>query len=161
MKNGYFIKNSLEDCCNSFYSWDFTKCMILGGASSSAYATNEFYVDYQTGSCKQSCLEGTAGLNCAGIASNWMNVFATAEECCEKTLWWVEASTCVAHSTLTPSTTAAGSSEWYGDYTMNKVCSFFVPLYLARYDHLCSSLYFTLYTIVREGLRQLLRCPVW
>jgi len=116
MRNGNsFIRNSLEECCNWYYSWDFTNCMILSGASSSVYATNEFYIDYYSRSCRQSCIEGTAGLNCAGIAPNWVKVFATAESCCEQKLWWVETSRCVADSTLTPFTTAAGSSKWYRD----------------------------------------------
>ena len=114
VRNGIgFIKNSLEECCKWYYSWDFENCMILGGANSSAYATNEFYIDYHSQSCRQSCIEGTAGLNCAGLAPNWVKVFATAESCCEQKLWWVETSRCVADSTLTPSTstTAAGSSK--------------------------------------------------
>ena len=141
VKNGNsFIKSSLENCCNWFYSWDFTNCMILGGASSSAYATNEFYVNYYSNSCKQSCLEGTAGLNCGGIAPSWKEVFATASSCCEDTLWWVETNKCVADSDLNPPVLAPGSTpvvvipEWYRDG--EKVCSFSVPLYLARCDHL-------------------------
>jgi len=110
---GTYIKSSLEECCTSYYSWDFTLCLILAGASSSAYATNEFYVDHETETCKQSCNEGTEGLNCAGIAGPWEDMFSTAVACCTEKLWWVDQNSCVAKSTLTPSTTPLGSSQWY------------------------------------------------
>jgi len=116
---GNFIYGTLESCCNAFYSWSFTECMKLGGATSATYATNEFYVDYTSMSCKQSCEVGTAAvgtapqLNCAGIAPSWMTVFATAELCCKGKLWWLGASACVADSTLIPATAGAWGGDWY------------------------------------------------
>jgi len=110
---GNFIHGTLESCCNAYYSWKFTECMLLGGATSATYANNEFYVDYISMSCKQSCEVGTAGLNCAGIALRWMTVFVTAKSCCEGKLWWLGTSACVADSTLTSATATAGSGEWY------------------------------------------------
>jgi len=110
---GNFIYGTLESCCNAYYSWSFTECMKLGGATSATFATNEFYVDYISMSCKQSCEVGTALLNCAGTAPSWKTVFATAELCCKGKLWWLGASVCVADSTLTPVPVTAGGGEWY------------------------------------------------
>ena len=110
---GNFIQSSLENCCNANYSWKFDTCMVLGGADIAAYSTNEFYVDYISESCKQSCKQGTAGLNCAGLAPNWITTYATAALCCNAKLWWTESSKCIAESTLTPAATPAGSGNWY------------------------------------------------
>ena len=93
---GNFIHSTLENCCNAYYAWNFTNCMILGGATSATYATNKFYVDYISLSCRQSCEVGTTGLNCKGLAPKWVTLFANAESCCEEKLWWLGASTCVA-----------------------------------------------------------------
>ena len=101
--------------------------MILGGATSATYATNKFYVNYISLSCRQSCEVGTTGLNCKGLAPKWVTLFANAESCCEEKLWWLGASTCVADSTLTPATVTAGSGEWYRKD--EKVRSYFAPLY--------------------------------
>merc|ERR1719384_1626934 len=61
----------------------------------------------------EQCVEGTSGLNCGGIAENWQELYADAAACCDGKLWWVEQNACVATSTGTTATAAAGSGNWY------------------------------------------------
>jgi len=113
MKRGGFTKNSLEECCDFYYSWEKTKCLQLGGAQTSEFATDKFYVNYYKESCEQDCEEDTAGKNCGGLVPTWKTLFDSAEDCCETKLSWVEESTCQAESTLTPATAPAGSGKYY------------------------------------------------
>lgn len=124
MKKSNFVKGTLEECCNTYYSWAFDECMVLGGADqSSASNLDYFYVDYYSNSCKQSCLkkDGTDTKNCGGIAPKWMQTFKTSEECCINKLFWLDQGTCVADSTKNiVSEEDKGSKDWYVDWEMYK-----------------------------------------
>jgi len=124
MKKSNFVKGTLEECCNTYYSWAFDECMVLGGADqSSASNLDYFYVDYYSNSCKQSCFkkDGTDTKNCGGIAPKWMQTFKTSEECCINKLFWLDQGTCVADSTKNiVSEEDKGSKDWYVDWEMYK-----------------------------------------
>jgi len=124
MKKSKFVKGSLEECCNAYYSWAFDDCMVLGGADkSTASNLDDFYVDYYSNSCKQSCFEkdATDTKNCGGIAPNWMQTFRTADACCSTKLFWLDQASCIAASTKkTINEEDKGSKDWYVDWEMYK-----------------------------------------
>ncbi len=124
MKKSNFVKDSLEECCTAYYSWAFDECMVLGGAEDSqSSGLEDFYVDYYSNSCKQSCMEkdSTDSKNCGGIAAKWMQLFKTADDCCSTKLFWLDRSTCVAASTKSDiNEEDKGSKDWYVDWEMYK-----------------------------------------
>lgn len=84
----------------------------------SSIATDKYYVDYNTETCKQDCLvkDSVPGTkNCGGLAPSHKTLFSDATTCCEKTLFWKDENDCVAKSTDTEST-AVGSGKWYVDW---------------------------------------------
>eukprot|EP00804_Cyclotella_cryptica_P027551 CCRYP_007487-RA/>CCRYP_007487-RA protein AED:0.22 eAED:-0.23 QI:0/0/0/1/1/0.66/3/0/430 len=123
MESTQFIKDSLENCCNAYYSWAFNECMVLGGAETSKSTLAGFYVDYVSSSCTQSCFkkDSTANKNCGGIAPKWKETFAKAEECCSTKLFWIDQESCIARSTNTTlKDEDRGSKQWYVDWTLYK-----------------------------------------
>lgn len=123
MENAKFIQNSLETCCNAYYSWAFDECMVLGGADASKSALSGFYVDYSSSSCKQSCFkkDANATKNCGGIAPKWKETFPKVEDCCSIKLFWIDQASCIAHSTNSVlKDEDKGSKKWYVDWTVYK-----------------------------------------
>lgn len=123
MKQGSFIKSTLEDCCNSYYWWTVEECLILGGAHSSNVGSEEFYVDYGSLSCKQSCLkkDASATKNCGGLVPQWEESFKKAEDCCATKLFWVDQKSCIADSTLNNlEDSDKGSKKWFVDWSAYK-----------------------------------------
>ena len=96
--------------------------MIDGGADQSLFTTNQFYVDYYSDSCVQSCHDDTPGLNCGGLAPSWKELFDTADDCCNAKLFWVQSAKCIADSTLTSVAAISdqGSGDWYVDWIRQK-----------------------------------------
>ncbi len=122
MKKSNFVKGTLQECCDAYYSWALDECMVLGGAVDSE-ASGDFYVDYHSNSCKQSCSEkdSTDTKNCGGIASNWIQTFKTAKDCCGAKLFWLDQASCIATSTKSAiNEEDKGSKDWYVDWELNK-----------------------------------------
>lgn len=119
-----FFRSSLEDCCNQYYSWMFNQCMMDGGADPEDYITGEFYVDFESGSCKQSCLKdmcGASEMNCGGLAESWQQTYEDAESCCEERLFWANQKACVAESNGVKLVEAdLGSDTFYVDWSEMK-----------------------------------------
>jgi hypothetical protein len=119
METGNYMKTTLEDCCNAHYWWAIHECLILGGDDLSQVGSGEFYVDYESLSCKQSCFEkdSSATKNCGGLAPKWTETFKKVEDCCANKLFWVNKEACVAASTLTDlADSDKGSKKWYVDW---------------------------------------------
>jgi hypothetical protein len=117
MENNSYFKPSLEECCKHYYSWDFTTCMLNGGADPFEYTNYEFYVDYESDSCKQSCPEDTEGLNCGGLHKNWQTTYKDAEQCCKDRLHWVHQEKCIAESEGGElDVSNLGSGDYYVDW---------------------------------------------
>lgn len=93
-----FFQPSLESCCDQYYGWAKTQCMIDGGANAAAYVTGHYYVDWESSSCKQDCVKDTPGKNCGGLKQGWQETYEDAEDCCNERLFWVNEKACVASS---------------------------------------------------------------
>ena len=109
--------STLEACCKEHYGWDsaYEDCIINGGGSPDV-GDNKFYAHYLNKYCVQNCLEGSNDVACTnpGGLETSQPTHATAEDCCEKTLWWVEPGKC-AFKSRTPNAEYdyQGSGKWF------------------------------------------------
>ena len=111
------FKSTLEACCKAYYSWNDTyEACITNGGGSPNVGDNKFYADYLNEYCVQNCLEGSNDVACTnpGGLKTSQPTYTTAEDCCEKTLWWIESGKC-AFKSRTPDEVYVyqGSGKWY------------------------------------------------
>jgi len=108
---------TLEACCKDHYGWDsaYGDCIINGGGSSD-FGDNKFYADYLNEYCVQNCLEGSNDVACTnpGGLKTSQPTYTSAEDCCEKALWWVEPVKC-AFKSRTPNEEYVyqGTGKWF------------------------------------------------
>ena len=113
--NNKWLSNSLEDCCERYYSgWNKNKCMNIGGSGL-------WYVSDANGKCMTDCEEGN-GKTCGGLANPVSDdLFTDPRSCCESKLTWVFVEFCEVSSPI-------------GDQSEH--------ILFTRYSNLASSIYF-------------------
>jgi len=114
----YWLSDSLEQCCEQFYSgWTKNLCLHPEGSGGSGL----WYVSETLGKCVIDC-EGDVGVNCGGrVNLAQENLFTDPRNCCETKLPWVFTDFCVAYSLSCNH--YGGTDRWYsGDISGSKVC---------------------------------------
>ena len=98
----HYLSNTLEECCEKFYSWDLFKC----NGVTPILTNGDFYPDWdgRTDTCLN---DGNFPPYMLNDQSHYLS--ATLEQCCKKHYGWAK-SQCLG-------TSAAGSSKWYVDWT--------------------------------------------
>ena len=100
LSNGkYFFSNSLEDCCEKFYEWDFYGCT----GTMPDLTNGEYYPDW-LGSSSSTCLNDNKMPKYMLNNQVWY-LSKTLKECCETHFFW-DVNKCLG-------TTAVGSGKWY------------------------------------------------
>ncbi len=113
-----WMYKDLESCCKASYSYDLDAC--LGSTEDSG--SKRWFVDSQQMKCVQDC---NGPSPCGGFSNRWETTYNTAEECCDKTLWWLNKEECVFDSTGDENATPLGSDKYYVNwetYTCVKDC---------------------------------------
>jgi hypothetical protein len=111
-----WLFDTVASCCERYYSWDKTNCVVNSGGSVASAFTNLFYVNDEKMICEQDCADGT-GVSCGGPVDSWKTLYNSAQECCAQKLGWIAAATCESATTGVPAT---GSSQWYVDWSISK-----------------------------------------
>ena len=76
-----FILDSLEECCERYYSWDTNSCMNVKGSGL-------WYADVLNNVCVTDCESGE-GSTCGGRANVFSDkLYANPRSCCESELAW-------------------------------------------------------------------------
>lgn len=88
----YYLFETLEKCCNRYYSWNINKCL---GSSSPDAGSKKWYVKWTDSKCVQDCAVGTSP-SCGGIAESWDELHSSQEQCCAKKLFWISKRKCVS-----------------------------------------------------------------
>ena len=114
MELGNYMKTTLEECCDYYYSWNPT-CIEDGGGTPPV-GSLQWYVDYKNHKCVQDC--PVNGASCGGLAMAYKTLFADETKCCEEKLRYISVGLCTANSR--GNGTYAGSNQWYVDYENNK-----------------------------------------
>merc|ERR1712194_270722 len=112
-----WLFDTIESCCDRYYSWDQLNCVSNSGGSIVSSFTGKFYVNSKKAICQQDCPDGEGGGRCGGPVDSWKTLYDTIKKCCEANLNWIAPSTCEAQSTLSASTR---SSDWYVDWDREK-----------------------------------------
>jgi hypothetical protein len=94
MNSGTWLSNSLEECCDQYYSgWNKNRCINRKGSGL-------WYASYADAICVTDCEEGK-GSTCGGLANQISdNLFTSPRSCCESKLPWVFIEFCVVSSLL-------------------------------------------------------------
>lgn len=99
----YFLSNSLQECCEKFYSWDLYTCT----GTPPVLTNGEYYPDWENGGGEDDCTkEGEIPLYMLSNQKYYLS--PTLEECCEKHFNWRK-NDCMG-------ATATGSNKWYVVY---------------------------------------------
>jgi len=97
----YFLSNSIEECCEKFYEWNFYEC----SGTTPELTHGEFYPDWSgRGS---TCLADGKIPDYMISNQNWY-LSTTLEKCCERHFYW-SINECLG-------TTSVGSNDWYVSY---------------------------------------------
>jgi hypothetical protein len=73
--------DTAEDCCTSSVGWaDKATC---AGASASALATDEYWINWQERKCVKNC-PTSDGAECGGIAKSWNPLYSSVNSCCSQ-----------------------------------------------------------------------------
>lgn len=80
--------------------------------------TNKWYVNQETQTCQQDCLQDPSSPTCGGAVETWNDLYDTAEACCAYKLHWLPSASCAQQSLLQ---TVNGSEKWYVDWVLQKV----------------------------------------
>jgi hypothetical protein len=93
-----WLFDTIESCCDRYYSWDQLNCVSNSGGSILPSFTGKFYVNHVKQMCQQDCPDGEGEGRCGGPVDSWSTLYDTAKECCEKKLSWIALTTCEAQS---------------------------------------------------------------
>ena len=98
----YFLSNSIEECCEKFYDWDFFEC----SGTTPVLTHGEFYPDWSGGGTS-TCLADGKIPDYMISNQNWY-LSTTLEKCCDRHFYW-NINECLG-------TTSVGSNDWYVSY---------------------------------------------
>jgi hypothetical protein len=109
-----WLLDSLEECCERYFSWDTNACMNVKGSGL-------WYADVFNNVCVTDCELGD-GNTCGGLANVFSdNLYANPRKCCETELAWQFVEFCEAESFK--SACYGGSGLYYrGDSVGVNVC---------------------------------------
>jgi len=99
----YFLSNSIEECCEKFYYWDYYGC-----TGTSPPRSGDYYPDWSIVS-SYTCVndEKMPKYMLTNDNQNWY-LFKTLKECCERHFKW-DVNKCMG-------TTNQGTGKWYANY---------------------------------------------
>ena len=98
----YFLSNSLEECCEKFYGWDFYKC-----TKTAPILTNgEYFPDWERDSSDHCTKEGE--IPTYMLTNQKYYLSPTLEDCCDKHFNWAKRE-CMGSA-------ATGTNKWYVVY---------------------------------------------
>ncbi|KAL7460646.1 hypothetical protein ACHAXS_001091, partial [Conticribra weissflogii] len=84
------LYDTVATCCDTKLSW-VSGCVTKSGGTATTPTTTttsgQWYVDYDSDSCKQDCV-GAAP--CGGAAEKWEVLYTSVSACCQGKLWWVD-----------------------------------------------------------------------
>eukprot|EP00984_Skeletonema_dohrnii_P010172 scaffold3958_cov131-Skeletonema_dohrnii-CCMP3373.AAC.2 len=100
-----FLSNTLEECCEKFYEWDFYTC----SGTTPELTHGEFYPDWSGGG--STCLADGKIPDYMIGNQKWF-LSTTLEKCCERHFYW-DINECLG-------TTAVGTDKWYASYEDQK-----------------------------------------
>jgi len=103
----YFLSNSREECCNSFYEWNFYSCT----GSTPTLTNGEYYPDWSGGSSTPTCLKDGNIPNYMLYNQRWY-LSSSLRQCCERHFYY-DINSCLGTS---PDTSSVGTDKWYVDY---------------------------------------------
>jgi hypothetical protein len=83
----------IDSCCERYYSWDKSACIINSGGDMTMAGSSKWFVDWTTSKCVKDCHEDSGDAKCGGLAKNWDDLHTGLSECCER-LWWLPRQDC-------------------------------------------------------------------
>jgi len=88
-----YMYETLEDCCDWYFSWAPNSCLVGEGAAASSSGTPKWYVNWREGThgvCVQDCPESSnsGSLSCGGFAAPWVSRWDSKSECCSSQKSW-------------------------------------------------------------------------
>jgi len=83
---------TLDACCEKYYSWTYITCMSAGSSTTpvNVTGTGKYYVSWTTHpfKCVQDCV-GPTPYTCGGLAQSWnLPLYDTLKACCSGSNWW-------------------------------------------------------------------------
>lgn len=109
--HGYFLSSSLEECCRSFYNWDYYSCT----GSTPTLTNGEYYPDWHGGGSNTCVRDGNAPEYMFYDQSWYLS--PTLQKCCEKFYHW-DLHECLGTS---PNYVYEGTNKWYPEWE-NDTC---------------------------------------
>ena len=112
MENGGWLKESLERCCEQYFTWALEECMSEGEL---ILTTNKYFADFHSSMCLQDCPEGPF---CCNRAPPRTVLYDSIEACCGIAMSLVDHSYCYSRSI------GGYSNGWVVDYEGSKCCMY-------------------------------------
>jgi hypothetical protein len=106
-------------CCKNANSWlNLKYCVSRANLNfdeslATSAGTNEWYVSYEDGVCRQDCFDSAANNGCEFAQSGGLIFFSSAEACCKGTLASNDLEACIAGSEQGESITTVPTDRWY------------------------------------------------
>ena len=99
----YFLSNSIEECCEKFYEWNFYEC----SGTTPELTHGEWYPDWSGGG--STCLaDGEIPVPDYMLSNQNWYLSTTLEKCCERHFYW-DINECLG-------ITVVGTDKWYVSY---------------------------------------------
>jgi len=116
--SAYYIKPTLEECCETHFRWAKSQCMADGGADISSFATEKWYISWEDEMCVQDCFDSdkTATKNCGGLANAWKTLHADAETCCNAHMFWAVEGCVTKSNNIVVNPADLGTGKYYIKY---------------------------------------------